>query len=231
LKSATSVQSACREPDQPVRPTPPPAPASLSSRVPAPRPVGLRPELQTEIAPGVLAAALEGIPVFPIPLGSRQFEIKRSLWSANTEIAAIRQMTADYPECAFGMAMGDRVFAVRLDGKFGVEKFNSMARCAALTTKDDGDWTTRFLHGANTTWALYLSPGFPERRPRPSIGEGISIVSAGGWIPAPDGFYRYLNPELKIAEEPKFIAGLAFEVPDPDEEILRVPEFPSWLPR
>jgi hypothetical protein len=146
-------------------------------------------------------------------------------------LAAIRQMAAETPECEYGMAMGGRVFAVRMDGEFGAGQLSSMARYAMLTTNDDGDWATRFLHGAATTWALYLTPDYPERRPRASLGQGLSIVGSGGWIPAPGATYRYLNPEERIAEAPRLIAGLAFEVPDPDEEIRRILECPSWLPR
>lgn len=202
--------------------------------VPAPSPVESPAEPRAEVPPAVLAAALEGIPVFPIPLGSRDFEIKRSLWSATTDIAELRKMAADPAQCSFGMAMGDRFFAIRLDGEFGFEQFHSMAKYAMFTTDDESDWTTRFLHGDNTTWALYLSPEFPERHPRASLGEGLSLVGRGGWLPAPGDFsgtrYRYLNAQVRIAEAPRFIAGLGFEVPDPDEEIRNILEFPSWLP-
>jgi hypothetical protein len=139
------------------------------------------------------------------------------------------------------MAMGGSVFSIRMDGEFGVEQFHSMAQYAMFTTGDNGDWTTRFLHGDNTTWALYRAPEFPERRPRPSLGAGLSFVGKGGWIPAPGADssganfsstrYRYLNPQSRIAEAPRFVAGLAFDVPDPDEEIRRILECPAWLPR
>ena len=60
------------QPDQPARPAqPPPAPAPLLYVVPEPRPFEVGAELWAEVPPGVLAAALEGIPVFPIPSGSR----------------------------------------------------------------------------------------------------------------------------------------------------------------
>jgi hypothetical protein len=234
---AASGPSEPAQPDQHARAaTTTPAPAPLKAQVPAPRPIILRPEPPAEPRPSILAAALEGIPVFPIRPGSSRFAIKQSLWPATTEIAAIRQMAADYPECAFGLAMGGKVFAIRMDGDFGVEQFHSMAQYAMFTTGDNGDWTTRFLHGDNTTWALYLSPGFRERRPRPSLGQGLSIVSKGGWVPAPGvdssrTRYRYLNPQVRIAEAPRFVAGLAFEVPDLDEEIRSILEAPSWLPR
>jgi hypothetical protein len=196
--------------------------------VPAPRPAQLR----TELSPGVLAAAIEGIPVFPIPQGARQFDIKRSLWSATTEIEGIRQMAADTPECAFGMAMGGTVFAIRMDSDFGVQQFNSMVRHATLTTSDGSDWTTRFLRGGGTSWALYIAPEFPERRPRPSIGEGLAIVGRGGWLPAPGDLsgtrYRYLNPQARIAEAPRYIASLAFEVPGAGVQPSSDPEDPDW---
>ena len=189
--------------------------------------------LQPGLGPSVLAATIEGIPIFPIPSGSRHFEIRRSLWSATTDMEALAQMAAENPECSFGMAMGDRVFAVRLDGEFGVEQFNSMIQYAIFTTDDSDNWSTRLLQGGNTTWALYLSPEFPERRPRPFLGDGLSFIGRNGWIPAPGAdssgkIYRYLNPETRIAVAPRYIARLAFEIPDAEEQFGTDLESPEW---
>jgi hypothetical protein len=214
---------------QPVEPEPAPPISSASGRLLPDGPAQGRQELP----PGVVAAALEGFPVFPVTVNSRHFSAARAmLQMATTDIAEIEKMAAQNPGCNFGMAMGDGIFALEMNGDFALTQFNSMAQYALLTTDDDGDWKTRLLKGGNTTWALYLAPEPPTHLRSRYLGNDLSIVAEGGWIPAPGSAFRgisynWVDAELKIQPAPDFLAVLVFETPDQEPNQPRIIEFPG----
>jgi hypothetical protein len=216
-------------PEKPARHDQPTQPATSlrTAPPPEPSPVEFGPELPAESGPEfgpglpeeVRSAAKEGIPAFPVEVGSLLAPAAtRLLKLATTDIPALEELVEIYPQCRRGLAMGGKVFAVRMDGECGVARLNNLAREEALATDDDGEWGTRLLAGGTTTWALFLCPEL-EMRLNGRSREDLAIAGTGDWIPAPGSefagvTYSYLDPEARIEPAPNCIAGWAFNIPE-----------------
>jgi hypothetical protein len=88
--------------------------------------------------------------------------------------------------------------------------------------------TDRLLEKKRLELAYVAAGGEASR----DLGNGLAIVGAGDWIPAPGSVfmgvtYSWVDPKARIVLAPRFLVEQAFAAPNAAGPTGRVLEFPS----
>jgi bifunctional DNA primase/polymerase-like protein len=122
-------------------------------------------------------ATQKSLPVFPLIPRDKRPLTEHGLKDATTDPAIISKWWADQPEANIGLAMGDGLFAVDIDGEAGAA---SLASLEATHGRLPGTVEAVTSNGRHLLFKL--PSGVEIRNSASKIGEGIDVRGTGGYL-------------------------------------------------
>lgn len=170
-----------------------------------------RKEPLSTLDPEVCKAANRGFEVFPdLEIARLTGRPELLIGEATSEISRLEEFAAEYPLCAWRVAVGQSGLCVlRVDGPQG------RASLATLSHDQEGTLTLLARRG-ETTWAFFWRPkNLKLRVSAKRLALGVTVLVDHGSCPVPpSGGCRWANAWAEIEAVPCWLKELAFETPD-----------------